>query len=79
MKFAQRDDDPRRSITAFFYGINIAGAVIGRCLSTFWLLPILGNNAALTIAVLANLVIALAAGSISMFQEKEPRQPHRAS
>lgn len=74
MKFAQRDDDPRRSITAFFYGINIAGAVTGAGLSTFWLLPSLGNKGALTIAVLANLGIALAAGAISMFQEKEPRQ-----
>lgn len=75
MKFAQRDDDPRRSITAFFYGINIAGAVTGAVLSTFWLLPTLGNKGALTIAVLANLAIALAAGTISMFQEKEPRKP----
>ncbi|HEY1048427.1 MAG TPA: fused MFS/spermidine synthase [Prosthecobacter sp.] len=77
MKFAQRDDDPRRSITAFFYGLNIAGAVTGACLSTFWLLPTLGNKGALTIAVLANLGIALAAGGISMFQEKEARQPAR--
>jgi len=75
MKFAQRDDDPRRSTTAFFYGINIAGAVCGAVLSTFWLLPTLGNQGALSIAVLANLGIALAAGAISMFQEKEPRQP----
>lgn len=75
MKFAQRDDDPRRSTTAFFYGINIAGAVCGAALSTFWLLPTLGNKGALTIAVLANLGIALAAGAISMFHEKEPRQP----
>lgn len=75
MKFAQRDDDPRRSTTAFFYGINIAGAVSGALLSTFWLLPTLGNKGALTIAVLANLGIALAAGAISMVQEKEPRQP----
>jgi spermidine synthase len=79
MKFAQRDDDPRRSITAFFYGINIAGAVTGAVLSTFWLLPTLGNRGALTIAVLANLAIALAAGAISMFQEKEPRQPSAES
>lgn len=75
MKFAQRDDDPRRSITAFFYGINIAGAVTGAMLSTFSLLPTFGNKGALTIAVLANLAIALAAGAISMFQEKEARQP----
>lgn len=75
MKFAQRDDDPRRSITAFFYGINIAGAVSGAVLSTFWLLPTFGNKGALTIAVLANLGIAVAAGAISMFQEKEARKP----
>jgi len=75
MKFAQHDDDPRRSTTAFFYGINIAGAVTGACLSTFWLLPMMGNKGALTIAVLANLGIALAAGLISLVQEKEARQP----
>ncbi|MFC5455898.1 fused MFS/spermidine synthase [Prosthecobacter fluviatilis] len=74
MKFAQRDDDPRRSTTAFYYGINIAGAVSGAALSTFWLLPALGNKGALTIAVLANLSIAVAAGVISMFHEKELRQ-----
>ena len=74
MKFAQRDDDPRRSTTAFFYGINIAGAVCGAVLSTFWLLPALGNKGALTIAVIANLGIALAAGFISLLQEKEARQ-----
>jgi len=79
MKFAQREDDPRRSDTAFFYGINITGAVTGALLSTFWLLPSFGNNGALTIAVLANLGIALAAGAISMFQEKEPRQPAAAA
>ncbi len=79
MKFAQREDDPRRSITAFFYGINIVGAVSGAALSTFWLLPSFGNNGTLTIAVLANLCIALAAGIISLCQEKEPRQPAVAS
>lgn len=79
MKFAQRDDDPRRSITAFFYGLNIVGAVSGAVLSTFWLLPSFGNNGTLTIAVMANLGIALAAGTISMFQEKEPRQPSAVS
>lgn len=78
MKFAQRDDDPRRSITAFFYGLNIVGAVTGAVLSTFWLLPTFGNKGALTIAVLVNLGIAVAAGAISMFQEKEPRQPATA-
>jgi len=75
MKFAQGDDDPRRSTTAFFYGINIAGAVSGAALSTFWLLPTLGNQGALSVAVIANLGIALAAGAISIFQEKELR-PH---
>lgn len=74
MKFAQREDDPRRSITAFFYGINIAGAVSGALLSTFWLLPSVGNRSTLIIAVLANLFIALVAGVISMREEKEPRE-----
>lgn len=79
MKFAQHDDDPRRSTTAFFYGINIAGAVCGALLSTFWLLPTLGNHSTLTIAVLANLGIALAAWAISAVQEKEPRPQAEAS
>lgn len=78
MKFAQRDDDPRRSITAFFYGINIAGAVSGALLSTFWLLPSVGNRSTLMIAVLANLLIAVVAGVISMKQEKEPREVQAA-
>ena len=55
MKFAQRDDDPHRSVKAFYYGINIAGAVTGAMQSTCWLLPTLGNKGALTVAVLANL------------------------
>ena len=71
MKFAQKDDDPRRSTTAFFYGINIAGAVAGAALSTFWLLPSFGNTSTLTVAVIANLVIGLAAGFMSYLQEKE--------
>ncbi|MBB5030580.1 fused MFS/spermidine synthase [Prosthecobacter vanneervenii] len=79
MKFAQHDDDPRRSTTAFFYGINIAGAVCGALLSTFWLLPNQGNHSTLTIAVLANLGIALAAWGISAVQEKEPRLQAEAS
>lgn len=79
MKFAQREDDPRRSITAFFYGLNIVGAVSGAALSTFWLLPSFGNHGTLTIAVLVNLGIALAAGTISLYQEKEPRQPSAVS
>jgi len=73
MKFAQRDDDPRRAVTAFFYGLNIAGAVTGAVLSTFWLLPTLGNRASLTVAVVVNLGIALVAGGVSMWQGKEPR------
>jgi spermidine synthase len=74
MKFVQRDDDPRRSITAFFYGINIVGAVSGALLGTFGLLPNLGNQATLTTAGLVNFAIALTAGAISWFQEKEPRK-----
>lgn len=79
MKFAQRDDDPRRSITAFFYGINIAGAVSGAALSTFWLLPTLGNRGTLSTAVVVNIAIALVAGLISMLQERDARQAEEAS
>lgn len=73
MKFIQSDDDPRRSTTALFYAINVAGAVTGAGLGTFYLLPTFGNHATLLIAGLTNGVIALAAGFISNRLEVHPR------
>ncbi len=74
MKFAQRDDDPRRSTTAFFYAINVAGAVTGAALGTFWLLGTVGNQATLTLAGLVNAALAGAAWLISSSCERD-REP----
>jgi spermidine synthase len=65
MKFAQREDDARRSGTAFFYAVNVAGAVTGAALGTFWLLGTLGNRGTLTVAALLNGVLAVVAWLIS--------------
>ena len=70
MKFAQREDDAHRSDTALFYGINAAGALAGAAIGTFALLPQMGNKSALMSAVLANLVIAIVAGVVSMRTEQ---------
>jgi spermidine synthase len=73
MKFIQSDADPRRSTTALFYAINVAGAVTGAGLGTFYLLPTFGNHATLLIAGLTNGIIALGAGFISNRLELQPR------
>jgi predicted membrane-bound spermidine synthase len=65
MKFAQSESDISRSTTAYFYGINVLGAVSGASLSTFVLLPELGDFKSLVIAVIANIAIALLAAFIS--------------
>ncbi len=71
MKFAQRRDDDRRSDTALFYGINVAGALTGAGLGTFAMLPTLGNRSTLMIAVLANALIAVIAGVLSRLTEQK--------
>lgn len=71
MKFAQRRDDDRRSDTALFYGINVAGALAGAGLGTFAMLPAMGNRSTLMTAVLANAVIAVVAGVLSRLTEQK--------
>ena len=69
MKFAQRDDDPRRSTTAFFYAVNVAGAVTGAAISTFWLLGAAGNQGTLSMAGLLNAGLAGVAWLIALAVE----------
>lgn len=71
MKFAQRDDDPRRSTTAFYYAVNVVGAVIGAALSTFWLLGVAGNRGTLSLAALLNAGLAGAAWLITQAVENK--------
>lgn len=71
MKFAQRGEDDRRSDTALFYGINVAGALAGAGLGTFAMLPAMGNRSTLMTAVLANAVIAVVAGVLSRLTEQK--------
>lgn len=71
MKFAQRDDDPRRSATAFFYAINVAGAVTGAALSTFWMLGAAGNRGTLSMAALLNAALAAVAWLIAQASERK--------
>jgi predicted membrane-bound spermidine synthase len=59
MKFLQTDEDPRRSTTALFYALNVAGAVAGTALGTFYLLPTYGNQSPLILSALINGLIAL--------------------
>ncbi|MEA2568478.1 MAG: spermidine synthase [Acidobacteriota bacterium] len=58
------DDDGRRKL-ALLYATNTLGAVTGTILSTFFLLETFGNRKTLLIAVLLNLLVAVAARSIA--------------
>lgn len=59
LKYGQTDADERRAITAVFYGVNVAGAVSGAFIATFFLLGKGGNFLTLMTAAFANLLIAL--------------------
>jgi spermidine synthase len=61
LKYAQSDQDPRRSTTALFYGLNVCGAVTGAFLATFVMLQVVGNRTTLFTAAFANAIIALVA------------------
>jgi len=70
------DDDGRRKL-ALLYATNTLGAVTGTVLSTFYLLETFGNRRTLFIAVLLNLLVAVAARSISRgdaHREEEPNE-----
>ena len=59
------DEDSNRRVVALLYGVNTFGAVAGTLLSTFLLLERFGNRATLLLAVGVNLIVALAARSLS--------------
>jgi len=58
-------DDPHRRRLALLYGCNTMGAVCGTLLSTFVMLEHFGTRRTLWIACLVNLLIAIAARSLS--------------
>lgn len=61
LRVVQSNDDGRRMTTALFYGVNVAGAVIGAVLATFVWLPGMGNLWTLLYACAANAVITVLA------------------
>lgn len=61
----ETSDDAGRRKLALLYGLNTLGAVIGALASTFFMLETFGNRMTLLIAVLLNLVVALAARAMA--------------
>jgi spermidine synthase len=72
------DNDPGRRRLALLYGTNTLGAVTGAALSTFWLIELMGNRAALWMAAGLNLIVALVARSIGRHTEESapPAESH---
>lgn len=66
------DDDPGRRRLALLYGANTLGAVTGAALSTFWLIEVLGNRAALSLGAGLNAIVALVAREIARRSESLP-------
>jgi spermidine synthase len=63
----------------FFYGSNIAGAVIGCLLAGFYLLRVFDMAVATYVAVAINVVVAVAAYAIALVVRHEPHVIDRAS
>ncbi len=61
----ETSDDSGRRVVALLYGVNALGAVAGTLLSTFVLLERFGNRATLFLAVIANVLVAVAAQLLS--------------
>jgi spermidine synthase len=61
----ETSDDAGRHKLALLYGLNTLGAVTGALASTFFMLETFGNRKTLLIAVLLNLVVAMAARSLA--------------
>ncbi|MGZ5443967.1 MAG: fused MFS/spermidine synthase [Thermoanaerobaculia bacterium] len=61
----ETNDDSGRRVVALLYGVNTLGAVAGTLLSTFVLLERFGNRATLFLAVIANVLVAVAAQRLS--------------
>ena len=61
----ETSDDAGRRKLALLYGLNTLGAVTGALASTFFMLETFGNRKTLFIAVLLNLVVAMAARALA--------------
>lgn len=66
----ETNDDSGRRVVALLYGVNTLGAVAGTLLSTFVLLERFGNRATLFLAVIANVLVAVAAQLLSRRVDK---------
>jgi spermidine synthase len=61
----ETSDDAGRRKLALLYGLNTLGAVTGALASTFFMLETFGNRKTLLLAVLLNLVVAMAARALA--------------
>lgn len=61
----ETSDDTGRRKLALLYGLNTLGAVTGALASTFFMLETFGNRRTLFIAVLLNLIVAMAARALA--------------
>jgi spermidine synthase len=61
----ETSDDAGRRKLALLYGLNTLGAVTGALASTFFMLETFGNRKTLLIAVLLNVVVAMAARALA--------------
>lgn len=66
----ETSDDTGRRKLALLYGLNTVGAVTGALASTFFMLETFGNRQTLFIAVLLNLIVAMAARSLARNAER---------
>lgn len=68
--YTSRGDESRRGL-GLLYGTNTIGAVIGTLASTFLLLEILGHRGTLSVAVLLNALIGVAALALAKQAEEQ--------
>jgi len=68
----ESDEDHSRRRLALLYGLNTLGAVTGALLATFVLLEQFGNRLTLIVAVLLNVLVAVAARSMSREADVDP-------
>jgi spermidine synthase len=72
LRVAQSDDDTRRMTTALFYGVNVAGAVMGAYLATFVFLQNWGNLRTLLLSCGVNLLTAALTYVLLRDRKREP-------
>jgi len=75
LRVAQKDEDGRRATTALFYGLNVAGAVTGAAVATFWWLQVMGNFWTLFVACVVNAAIAALAYVMLRNEVREMAEP----